>query len=43
MKSFRKLATAGIVCLAAVIPAGFDWSDVGSWNAVRSLLPQDAV
>ncbi|MDR4305960.1 mannose-1-phosphate guanylyltransferase/mannose-6-phosphate isomerase [Chelatococcus sambhunathii] len=26
---------------AAVVPAAFDWSDVGSWNAVRELLPQD--
>ena len=26
---------------AAVAPAAFDWSDVGSWSAVRELLPQD--
>jgi mannose-1-phosphate guanylyltransferase/mannose-6-phosphate isomerase len=27
---------------AAVVPASFDWSDVGSWSAVRDLSPQDA-
>jgi len=26
---------------AAVVPASFDWSDVGSWSAVRDLSPQD--
>jgi hypothetical protein len=26
---------------AAVLKASFDWSDVGSWDAVRDLLPQD--
>ncbi|WP_448956703.1 mannose-1-phosphate guanylyltransferase/mannose-6-phosphate isomerase [Labrys neptuniae] len=26
---------------AAVVPASFDWSDVGSWGAVRDLSPQD--
>jgi mannose-1-phosphate guanylyltransferase/mannose-6-phosphate isomerase len=26
---------------AAVVPASFDWSDVGSWSAVRELSPQD--
>lgn len=26
---------------AAVVPASFDWSDVGSWGAVRELSPQD--
>lgn len=26
---------------AAVTPATFDWSDVGSWSAVRDLSPQD--
>jgi mannose-1-phosphate guanylyltransferase/mannose-6-phosphate isomerase len=26
---------------AAVVPATFDWSDVGSWDAVRELSPQD--
>ena len=25
-----------------VIPAAFDWSDIGSWNAVASLVPADA-
>ena len=25
-----------------VIPAGFDWSDIGSWGAVSALLPTDA-
>ena len=25
-----------------VIPAGFDWSDIGSWGAVSALLPADA-
>lgn len=25
-----------------VIPAGFDWSDIGSWNAVSALIPADA-
>jgi mannose-1-phosphate guanylyltransferase/mannose-6-phosphate isomerase len=27
--------------LAAVVPATFDWSDVGSWSAVRDLSVQD--
>jgi mannose-1-phosphate guanylyltransferase/mannose-6-phosphate isomerase len=27
---------------AAVLSASFDWSDVGSWRAVRDLLPRDA-
>ncbi len=27
---------------AAVLLASFDWSDVGSWGAVRDLLPRDA-
>ena len=27
---------------AAVLRASFDWSDVGSWGAVRDLLPRDA-
>jgi len=26
---------------AAAVPASFDWSDVGSWSAVRDLSPQD--
>ncbi len=26
---------------AAVLRARFDWSDIGSWDAVRDLLPQD--
>jgi mannose-1-phosphate guanylyltransferase/mannose-6-phosphate isomerase len=26
---------------AAVLKASFDWSDVGSWDAVHALLPQD--
>jgi mannose-1-phosphate guanylyltransferase/mannose-6-phosphate isomerase len=26
---------------AAVVPASFDWSDVGSWSAVRALSAQD--
>lgn len=25
-----------------VVPAGFDWSDIGSWNAVAALIPADA-
>ena len=25
-----------------VVPAGFDWSDIGSWNAVAALVPADA-
>ncbi|CAM5762482.1 mannose-1-phosphate guanylyltransferase/mannose-6-phosphate isomerase [Labrys miyagiensis] len=27
--------------VAAVVPASFDWSDVGSWSAVRELTAQD--
>jgi mannose-1-phosphate guanylyltransferase/mannose-6-phosphate isomerase len=27
---------------AAVVPVGYEWSDVGSWNAVWELSPQDA-
>ena len=27
---------------AAVVPAAYGWSDVGGWNAVWGLLPQDA-
>jgi mannose-1-phosphate guanylyltransferase/mannose-6-phosphate isomerase len=27
---------------AAVVPAAYGWSDVGGWNAVWELLPQDA-
>jgi len=27
---------------AAVIPAGFEWSDVGSWSALWDLAPKDA-
>ncbi|WP_332763942.1 mannose-1-phosphate guanylyltransferase/mannose-6-phosphate isomerase [Pseudomonas koreensis] len=26
----------------AVVPAGFDWSDIGSWSAVAALIPADA-
>ncbi|WP_095110130.1 mannose-1-phosphate guanylyltransferase/mannose-6-phosphate isomerase [Pseudomonas sp. Irchel 3E20] len=26
----------------AVVPAAFDWSDIGSWNAVSALVPADA-
>ncbi|MDR9751150.1 mannose-1-phosphate guanylyltransferase/mannose-6-phosphate isomerase [Pseudomonas sp. SZMC_28357] len=26
----------------AVVPAAFDWSDIGSWNAVAALVPADA-
>ena len=26
----------------AVIPASFDWSDIGSWNALSQLVPADA-
>jgi mannose-1-phosphate guanylyltransferase/mannose-6-phosphate isomerase len=26
----------------AVVPAGFDWSDVGGWSAVHDALPKDA-
>jgi mannose-1-phosphate guanylyltransferase/mannose-6-phosphate isomerase len=25
-----------------VVPAGFDWSDIGSWGAVAALVPEDA-
>ena len=27
---------------AAVLPVSFDWSDVGSWQAVWKLAPKDA-
>lgn len=26
----------------AVVPGGFGWSDIGSWNAIRDLIPADA-
>lgn len=26
----------------AMVPASFDWSDIGSWNALSRLLPEDA-
>ena len=26
----------------AVVPAAFDWSDIGSWNALAELTPADA-
>src|SRR5215210_1383515 len=28
---------------AAVMPVAFEWSDIGSWNAVWKLLPKDAM
>lgn len=28
--------------LAAVVPAGFGWSDIGSWDAMWDVLPRDA-
>ncbi|WP_020180986.1 mannose-1-phosphate guanylyltransferase/mannose-6-phosphate isomerase [Methylopila sp. M107] len=48
-ESFRAAAKRSIdyavmetTAKAAVILATFDWSDVGSWSAVRTLLPADA-